>query len=69
MKNNLALFKVDESKLLFYYLSSYMTINNNVFPYQSHTHAYLWSSSNLFNEFYYQKRYPSHGWLNKDRHI
>ena len=34
MKNNLALFKVDEPKLLYYYLSSYMTINNNVFPYQ-----------------------------------
>ena len=51
MKNNVALFKVDEPKLLYYYLSSYMTINNKVFPYQSHTHVYLWSSSNLFNEF------------------
>ena len=69
MKNNLALFKVDEPKLIYYYLSSYMTINNNVFPYQSHTHVYLWSSSNLFNEFQYQKRYHSHGWLNKDRHL
>ena len=47
MKDNLALFKIDEPKLL----CSYMTINNKVFPYQSRTHVYLWSSRNLFNEF------------------
>jgi len=47
MKDKLALFKVDELKLLY----SYMTINNKDFPYQSRAHVYLWSSRNLFKEF------------------